>query len=164
MMTSGFYGSTPETAGLYGATATTLTSTYFEWFIFQVSATQPATPTGGSWDFLTNIGTPPTGWTTVPPTNPSSLVWVSIAVVSSKNTDDLTWSIPGQFAYSSGTSLPILSGTVTPSGGVGQDNQMYIQTGVTPEAIWFKESGTWVQLTGGSVYISVASGISGGSF
>ena len=73
-----------------------------------------------------------------PPTNPTSIVWISIAVVSSKNSNDLTWSTPGQFAYTVGGALPILSGTVTPSGGVGVDNQMYIQTGVTPQAIGLK--------------------------
>jgi hypothetical protein len=164
MMTTGFYGSSAESAGLYGTAGPNYGGTYFNWYVFQVAASQPATPTGGSWDFDTNTGTPPTGWTADPPTNPTNIVWVSISLVDSRQSTALTWSTPGQFAYSSGAGLAILSGTVSPSSGVGTDNQLYIQTGVTPQAIWFKESGTWVQQTGGSVYISIASGISGGSF
>lgn len=164
MMTASFYGQNGETAGLYGNAQPIYGGTYFEWYVFQVSSSQPATPTGGSWSFDTNSGTAPTGWSVNPPTAPTNLVWVSIALVDSRQSTALTWSTPGQFAYSSGAGLPILSGTVAPSGGVGSDNQLYIQTGVTPQAIWFKESGTWVQQTGGSVYISIASGISGGSF
>jgi hypothetical protein len=163
MMTSGFYGSNGETVGLYGISQT-YGGTYFEWYVFQVSSTQPATPTGGSWSFETNTGTPPTGWTLYPPTNPTNLVWVSIALVDSRSADALTWSTPGQMAYSSGAGLPVLSGTVAPSSGDGQNSQFYIQTGVTPQAIWFKESGSWVQLTGQSIYLTVAGGVSGGTF
>lgn len=164
MMTASFYGQNGETAGLYGNAQPIYGGTYFEWFVFQTSASQPATPTGGSWDFTTNSGTPPTGWTIDPPASPTNFVWISIAIVDSRSTDALTWSIPGQFAYVAGAGLPILSGSVAPSAGIGIDSQFYVQTGVTPQAIWFKESGTWVQQTGGSVYISIASGISGGSF
>ena len=66
--TSGLYGNAPATGG-----------TYFEWFVFQEAVSQPATPTGGSWNFTTNIGTPPSGWSLIPPSNPSNQVWVSIA-------------------------------------------------------------------------------------
>lgn len=164
MMTTGFYGQNGETAGLYGNAQPIYGGTYFNWYVFQVASTQPATPTGGSWSFDTNSGTPPTGWSADPPPNPTNIVWVSISLVDSRQSEALTWSTPGQFAISTGTALPILSGTVVPSAGVGLDNQMYIQTGVTPQAIWFKESGTWVQQTGGSIYISVTTGISGGIF
>ena len=88
MATSGLYGSSPtgavvaapgsETAGLYGS-GTVFGGTYFEWFIFQESATAPATPTGGSWSFTTNTGTPPAGWSSAPPTSPTNTVWFSIA-------------------------------------------------------------------------------------
>ena len=92
MATSGLYGSSPtgaliaqsgtETLGLYGNTVN-YGGTFFEWFIFQEASTQPATPTGGTWNFTTNSGTPPTGWTLSPPTNPTNEIWVSIAYVNS---------------------------------------------------------------------------------
>jgi hypothetical protein len=46
-----------ESVGLYGNT-TTFGGSYFEWLVFQESASAPATPTGGSWSFTTNTGTP----------------------------------------------------------------------------------------------------------
>jgi len=162
MITSSFYGNSSESVGLYGNT-NTFGGTYFEWFIFQTSASAPATPTGGTWDFTTNTGVPPTGWSTTPPTNPTTLVWVSIAVVNSK-TDTLTWSVPGQFAYSSGAGLPILIGTNAPGSGDGISNQLYVQTNTTPQTLWVKESATWVQLTGSSIYLTVLGGVSGGTF
>lgn len=104
MATSGLYGSTAsstvalpsgsESTGLYGNN-TVFGGTYFEWLIFQESATAPATPTGGSWDFATNIGTPPTGWLNSPPVNPTYTVWLSLAIVNSKTPTTLTWSAPG---------------------------------------------------------------------
>jgi hypothetical protein len=118
--TPGLYGKSPngsavatpssESAGLYG-NATTFGGTYFEWFVFQVATTQPATPTGGSWSFTTNTGTAPTGWTLQPPasiTAPNQ-VWVSITLVNSRNTDALVWSTPGIFGQSG-------AGTVTSVG------------------------------------------------
>ena len=115
MATSGLYGSTStgtvapqsgsESVGLYGNN-TVFGGSYFEYFIFLESATAPATPTGGSWSFVTNVGTPPTGWSNTPPAAPTNKVWASIALVNSKSTSTLTWSTPGQFAASA-------SGTVT---------------------------------------------------
>jgi len=104
MATSGLYGNTAsstvalpsgsESTGLYGNN-TVFGGTYFEWLIFQESATAPATPTGGSWDFVTNIGTPPTGWLNSPPVNPTYTVWLSLAIVNSKTPTTLVWSAPG---------------------------------------------------------------------
>ena len=108
--TPGLYGTSPngsvvaspgsESAGLYGS-GTTFGGSYFEWFVFQVAATAPATPTGGSWSFTTNSGTAPTGWTSQPPTSVTypDQIWVSIALVNSRNTDPLTWTAPGFFGY-----------------------------------------------------------------
>lgn len=106
MATSGLYGNTVtgqvavssgiETSGLYGNNGN-FGGTYFEWFIFQEAATQPATPTGGSWSFVTNVGTPPTGWTLQPPVAPTNEVWVSIALVNSRSNAALSWSTPGLF-------------------------------------------------------------------
>lgn len=116
MATSGLYGSTStgtvapqsgsESVGLYGNN-TVFGGSYFEWFIFLDSVSTPATPTGGSWSFVTNTGTPPTGWSNTPPQTPTGKVWISIALVNSKSTATLTWSTPGIFAGLAGT------GTVT---------------------------------------------------
>ena len=103
MATGGLYGQSVETVGLYGNNVS-FGGTYFEWFIFQQSATQPATPTGGSWNFQTNVGTPPTGWSSTPPTTPTQIVWASIAIVSSIAGSTITWSSP--------SALPIRGATV----------------------------------------------------
>jgi hypothetical protein len=125
MATSGLYGSSPtgglvaapgaESAGLYG-NSTNFGGTYFEWFVFQESATAPATPTGGSWNFLTNTGTPPTGWTTAPPTNPTNTVWFSIAIVNSRNNAALVWTTPAPLVQQGPTGP---TGNVGPTGGAG---------------------------------------------
>jgi hypothetical protein len=122
--------------------------------VFQSSASAPATPTGGSWDFTTNTGTPPAGWSTTPPTSPTTLIWVSIALVNSKTASSLTWSVPGQFAYSSGAGLPILSGASAPTVGDGVQNQIYIQLS-TPQKIWFREAGGWVEVLGPNGYVNL---------
>jgi len=104
MATGGLYGSSAtgalvaapgsETAGLYGSSVN-FGGTFFQWFIFQQASTQPATPTGGSWNFTTQIGTPPSGWSNSPPPAPTNEIWVSIAFVNSRSTSTLTWSAPG---------------------------------------------------------------------
>lgn len=162
MTTAGFYGSVTESTGLYGSQPS-YGGTYFEWYVFQVGSSQPATPTGGSWSFTTNSGTAPAGWSANPPVNPTNYVWVSIALVDSRSTAALTWSSPGQFAYSSGAGLPILIGSVAPGPADGTDNQLYFQTNTVPQTMWLKESGTWVAQTG-SIYLTVANGVSGGTF
>jgi hypothetical protein len=105
MMNSNFYTGTGDSQGLYG-NSVTFGGTYFQWFIYYVSATAPATPTGGSWDFTTNTGTPPTNWLSSPPSAPLNQVWVSIAIVSSLvNAPTITWSTPGLFTIQNSTSL-----------------------------------------------------------
>ena len=156
-MTMGpYYRGSSDSVGLYGSSST-FGGTYFEWFVFQVSNSQPATPTDGSWSFTTNSGTPPTGWSSNPPANPSALVWVSIANVNSRNTNALVWSAPGQFAFNSGVGLAILTGTGTPNPGDGVNNQLYFQTDTAPQAIWLKESGTWTRITGSILYADLVS-------
>jgi hypothetical protein len=161
MATGGLYGSTStgtvapqsgsESVGLYGNN-TSFGGSYFEWFIFQISDTVPATPTGGSWSFTTNTGTAPAGWLSFPPANPTNTVWVSVGLVNSKSTASISWSAPGKFSFSSG--LPIISGSAAPVSGDGQTDQLYIQTGTTPQTIWFKQAGTWVALTGSTLYMA----------
>jgi len=114
MATGGLYGqssagiispqSGSESSGLYGNN-TVFGGTYFEWFIFQEAATQPATPTGGSWNFLTNTGTVPSGWTQSPPSAPTNEIWVSIALVNSKTTSSFTWSTPGLLGVVASTNV-----------------------------------------------------------
>ena len=160
--TPGLYGKSPngsvvaqpgsESAGLYG-NGTTFGGYYFEWFVFQTSATQPATPTGGTWNFQTDSGTAPSGWTNAPASNPTNVVWISIALVNSRSTSPLVWSTPGVLSYS-GT----INGSGAPTSGVGQIGELYIQTGVTPNALWFKSgSTTWTQITGSALYVDLTS-------
>jgi hypothetical protein len=90
---NGLYGTSSESTGLYGVGAPS-GGTYFEWIIFQDSLTQPATPTGGTWNFQTNTGTAPAGWVASPPASPVNQVWVSLAIVDSRSSA-LTWATPG---------------------------------------------------------------------
>jgi hypothetical protein len=95
------FGSNPESSGLYGIATgtgnnpTVISQTYFEWFIFITSAGTPATPTGGSWDFNTNTGTAPVGWTNAVTGVPLNSLWFSIAFVDSRNPTVIVWSTPG---------------------------------------------------------------------
>ena len=137
MATGGLYGSSlsgnlitapgTESIGLYG-NSVYYGGTYFEWFIFKESATAPSTPTGGSWNFTTNVGTPPTGWTTVPPATPTNIVWASITFVNSKTGSTFTWSAPatwvelgtsGFSGYSGNSGYSGYSGTNGASGTSG---------------------------------------------
>ena len=102
MAIGNLFGSGGESNSLYGTSLTSGGSIpaassfiYFEWFIFKVSASQPATPTGGSWDFLTNTGTAPTGWASTVSGIPLDNMWFSIAFVDSRNPTGFTWSNPG---------------------------------------------------------------------
>jgi hypothetical protein len=147
MATGSLYGSTSESTGLYGIGAAS-GGTYFEWFVFQDSATAPPTPTGGSWNFTNNTGTPPTGWVVSPPPAPVNQVWVSIVVVDSRNVTTLSWSVPGLMT---GSGLPILSASGVPASGTGLNGQLYINTATTPQSLYFKQTGAWTQLTGSNL-------------
>ena len=95
------FGSNPESSGLYGIATgtgnnpTVISQTYFEWFIFITSAGTPATPTGGSWDFNTNTGTAPAGWSNFISGVPLNSLWFSVAFVDSRNPTVIVWSTPG---------------------------------------------------------------------
>jgi len=97
MATGNLFGSGGESNSLYGTSlsATPSSFIYFEWFIFKVSTGQPATPTGGSWDFLTNTGIPPAGWVSSINGVPLDNLWFSIAFVDSRNPTNITWSTTG---------------------------------------------------------------------
>ena len=97
---------------LYGNQYSGVEIVQFQWFIFQSSLTAPATPTGGSWNFQTGVGTPPSGWSDAPPASPSNEVWVSIALVSSLSPSTFTWSAPGLW-YQQGAAGQVAVGTTT---------------------------------------------------
>lgn len=128
MATGGLYGASPngnvvassgsESSGLYG-NSSLFGGTYFEYLIFIESATIPATPTGGSWSFTTNIGTPPTGWTNSPPASPTNPVYLSIALVNSRGNGTLTWSVPGQIFKQGPTGPTGATGATGPQGPQG---------------------------------------------
>ena len=128
MATGGLYGSSlsgnlvaqpgTESVGLYG-NSVPYGGTYFEWFIFQQSATAPATPTGGSWNFTTNTGTPPSGWSQSPPTSPTTTVWASIAFVNSKTGSTFVWSAPAPWVQAGPTGPTGSIGLTGPTGPTG---------------------------------------------
>lgn len=95
MAIGNLFGTGSESNSLYGTSLTSNTASsfiYFEWFIFKVSTGQPATPTGGSWDFLTNTGVPPTGWSSTVNGVPLDNLWFSVAFVDSRNPTNIVWS------------------------------------------------------------------------
>jgi hypothetical protein len=134
MATGGLYGSSlsgtlvaqpgTESVGLYG-NSVPYGGTYFEWFIFKESATAPATPTGGSWNFTTNVGTPPTGWTVYPPTSPTNVVWASITFVNSKTGSTFTWSTPASWVAPGVSGVSGYSGYSGKSGFSGSGTSGY---------------------------------------
>ena len=96
------FGGSAESIGLYGNSAgnsvnpTVVNQTYFEWFIFTTSAGTPTTPTGGTWDFTSNTGTAPTGWSSFISGVPLNSLWFSVAFIDSRNPSaTIVWSAPG---------------------------------------------------------------------
>jgi len=98
MSIGNLFGTGGESNSLYGTSLASGGSIppssfiYFEWFIFKASTGQPATPTGGSWDFLTNTGVPPTGWSSTVNGVPANNLWFSVAFVDSRNPTNIVWS------------------------------------------------------------------------
>ena len=115
MATSGLYGNSSESIGLYGNT-NVFGGTYFQWFIFQQNNDQPVTPTGGTWDFTTNTGTPPTGWTTVVASVAVNPVWFSTGFVDSRNPTVIVWSVPSLLTSSNSIYATAYSQTFTGNG------------------------------------------------
>lgn len=112
-MNNTYYTGNGRNDGLYGNNSSSIV-TYFEWFIFQASNSQPATPTTGSWDFTNNVGIPPTGWSNTPPTTGTTPIWVSITVVNSRLPALVNWSAPGIFNGLVGPTGP--TGNLGPTG------------------------------------------------
>ena len=123
MAIGNLFGSGGESNSLYGTSLTSGGSIpaassfiYFEWFIFKTSSAQPATPTGGTWDFLTNTGTPPTGWTSTVSGIPLDSLWFSIAFVDSRNPTNFTWSTPGLISATTSIYATAYADTFTGTG------------------------------------------------
>ena len=76
-----------------------------EKFVFRRSATQPATPTGGSFNFSTQATTAPASWSTSVPAG-TDPVWVSVAVAAKQGVGGTAsfgaWSVPAK-AFENGT-------------------------------------------------------------
>jgi hypothetical protein len=149
MTTASIYGGVAQSSGLYGSGNTTYTATtYFEWLIFKESATAPATPTGGSWNFTTNTGTPPTGWSASPPTGPTNPVWFSLAIVNSGAPSTLTWTASAPLVQAGptgpqgpqgiqgpvGTAATIAAGTTTT--GVAGTSASVVNSGTSSAAVF----------------------------
>ncbi|UOF77672.1 tail fiber protein [Caudoviricetes sp.] len=153
MATGGLYGNSPagttvaspssESSGLYGNT-TSFGGTYFEYLIFIESTTVPATPTGGSWSFTTNTGTPPTGWSNTPPATPTNPVYMSIALVNSRAGGTLTWSVPGQI-FKQGPQGP--TGPTGPTGATGATGSPGAAATITAGTTTTSAAGTSASVT-----------------
>ena len=123
MAIGNLFGSGGESNSLYGTSLSNggaipdvSSFIYFEWFIFKVSASQPATPTGGTWDFLTNTGTPPTGWASTEAGIPLDNLWFSIAFVDSRNPTNVIWSEPGLISAATSVYATAYADTFTGTG------------------------------------------------
>jgi len=167
MTTASIYGGVAQSAGLYGLPTSTTSRSVFEWFIFYVSSTQPATPTGGSWDFNTETGTPPTGWTTIPPASPTTLVWLSIAIVNSSASSTITWSVPGQVAFSGPTSPITSTGDLIVGNGVNSATRLpigsngYVLTSNGTTATWSASTGGVTSFSAGSTGLTPSTATTG---
>jgi len=110
------YGNVSESNGLYGIGQPIPGSTYFQWFIFIESAGAPATPTGGSWNFDTNIGTPPVGWSATSPAIPTLPIWFSTGFVDSRNPTVITWSAASMISSATSVYATMFADTFTGNG------------------------------------------------
>jgi hypothetical protein len=122
MSIGNLFGTGGESNSLYGTSLASGGSIppssfiYFEWFIFKVSTGQPATPTGGSWDFLTNTGIPPTGWTSTVNGVPLNNLWFCIAFVDSRNPTNIVWSTAGLLSATTSVYATAYADTFTGNG------------------------------------------------
>jgi hypothetical protein len=119
MSIGNLFGTGGESNSLYGTSFNSDVASsfiYFEWFIFKVSTGQPAIPTGGSWDFATNTGIPPTGWTSTVAGVPLDNLWFSIAFVDSRNPTNIVWSTTSLLASSTSVYSTAYADTFTGTG------------------------------------------------
>lgn len=102
-----------------GATGTNGTS-IASLFIYKAASSLPADPTGGSFNFSTNVLTAPTGWSSTPPVKASGEVIYVSQTLASTNTvggtdDTLSWTSPVVLAEDgeAGTSSDTSSNSIT---------------------------------------------------
>jgi hypothetical protein len=117
--TAGTWG-TPVIYVQNGANGTSGLSTFL-YPVFLRGATAPATPTGGSYNFTTNVGTPPASWGNTVPTG-TDPIYTSSAMASVSGPTGtaaaLTWSAPTILAQNgvkgdTGTGLDGPRGSIT---------------------------------------------------
>lgn len=92
--------------GTNGTNGVNGVSVYF-YNVFQSSSAPPATPTGGSYNFATQVGVPPTGWSNTPSSPLGDPIWAVSTQVSSTNpTANVIigndWSVPYQYTGAGG--------------------------------------------------------------
>ena len=95
--------------GANGANGVNGYSTYL-YNVFQSANATPGTPTGGSYNFSTAVGIPPTGWLNYPTSTGNNAVYVTTASVQTTTPNvtvtGLTWSSPTQYTGGNGTPGP----------------------------------------------------------
>lgn len=145
--TAGTWGTPTEvvsdgTDGLDGV------STY-RYVVFKRSAVAVSTPTGGSYDFTNNIGTPPTGWSNNPPADDGNPLYVSetTAQINGPTGVDssLTWTTPTVLVTSGsdgvrGPGRWNIGVTTLPSNSSEADSEFQSATGLSPvnsDQAWF---------------------------
>jgi hypothetical protein len=96
---------TPVLTGENGTDGTSV----FVYTVFQQSASAPATPgASGSYNFGTNTGTPPTGWSNTPISTTTDPIWATTAQASTATTGGTwtavvgDWSTPVQYTGAGG--------------------------------------------------------------
>jgi carbonic anhydrase/acetyltransferase-like protein (isoleucine patch superfamily) len=117
--------SVPNQLAQAGAAGTDGLSIY-NYPVYQANSATPITPTGGSYNFGTRVGTPPAGWSNVVPATGN--VWISTAQAQIQGTTGIwagsnTWATPQRFNGAAGingntTVIPLVyaAKTTAPSG------------------------------------------------
>jgi len=84
----------------------------FQYTVYQQSAATPPTPSGGSYNFTTGVGTPPIGWLNTPVSTSNNSIFSSTAQAYSNTANGIwignasSWSAPVQFTGAGGSARP----------------------------------------------------------
>ena len=108
----------------------------FEFPIYRRAATAPATPTGGQYNFTTNVGTPPNGWFTSDPGGSNPLYRSTTTATTDGPTGidaTLTWVAPVML---------VRNGTDGEDGGPGADGEDGANGRSTFQAIVYQRAAT----------------------
>lgn len=122
--------------------------------VFSRSASAPATPTGGTYNFSTKTLTPPSGWSVAIPTG-TDPVYASRSVVSSTDPAATsvapgTWSSP-VVSFQNGAQGP--QGTQGPQGIQGPQGSQGLQGPAGPAGVGLNTSTVLSVATSGTVYV-----------